>query len=711
VSVVSQIDAVTFAVIRHKLHQVIDEAMLALENVSGAPNTAEAHDMMVSLYRADGGLMIGGVGFLHHLSSAAEAVKVIVESFSEDPGIDEGDIYMLNDSYVAALHPPDVYIVSPIYFGGALHGFVANFVHVVDIGAIDPGGFSPNSRNRFHEGFQTKGLKIVERGKARRDVFETFLNQVREPDLVALDIRSQIAANNVAIERMQRLYEEYGPEVVDAVSGELIRQSEDLMRRRLRELPDGTWRARQYLDYPDKLHRVQLEIRKQDDTLIFDFTGTSEQSVLGINASYWASWGGVLAPLYPLLAWDITWNEGMFRPISLIAPEGSLVNCKRPGPVSVATVAMIKICNNMSNLLLGKMLDSSPKYHGRASAVWDGMHTAVILSGRQFDGEGFIVSITDKFAGAGGAIGSGDGVDIGGELANGVSRWANAETHELHNPVLYLYRNALVDSGGAGEYRGGVTHEFALVPHKAVGGEFECGLTMKGLGIPMSIGLSGGYPGSNASGLIVHDANVDELPDSRAAMRGEHEVVQWGQFIVGERDILYQHYMGGGGYGDPIARDPAQVAADVRLGVVSPGCAGDVYGVALAPGGEADTSATRALRAELRRERIGKPVAESLAERGNVAPTGRRINAQLQVASDGYQCTWCGGVFGDSAEPWKLAAARREVPPTAGGPDRESLDGLELRQYFCPACATLLETEVGFEDDPPIVDEIERWPA
>src|SRR5262249_17654355 len=198
---------------------------------------------------------VGGVGFLHHLSSAAQAVKNIIAAYSEDPGIDEGDIYMLNDSYTAALHPPDVYIISPVYFEGILRGFVANFVHVVDIGAINPGGFSPDSRNRFHEGFQTRGLKLVERGKARRDVLDTFLNQVREPDLVALDIRSQIAANNVAIERMQRLYGEYGHEAVDAVSEALIEQSELLMRERLRELPDGTWRARQYLDYPDKLHR------------------------------------------------------------------------------------------------------------------------------------------------------------------------------------------------------------------------------------------------------------------------------------------------------------------------------------------------------------------------------------------------------------------------------------------------------------------------
>jgi len=152
---------VTFEIIRHRLNQVIEEAIAALENVSGSPVTNEGHDMMVSLYGSDGGLFVGGVGFLHHLTSAAQAVKHIIANFSDDPGIGEDDAYMLNDPYTAALHAPDVYIISPIHFEGTLVGFVANFVHVTDIGAIDPGGFSPNARDTFQEGFVTQGLKIV----------------------------------------------------------------------------------------------------------------------------------------------------------------------------------------------------------------------------------------------------------------------------------------------------------------------------------------------------------------------------------------------------------------------------------------------------------------------------------------------------------------------------------------------------------------------
>src|SRR5205814_9475126 len=158
----------------------------------------------------------------------AQAVKQILNNFAEDPGINEDDVYMMNDSYSGALHAPDVYIISPVHYEGALTGFVANFVHVTDIGAIDPGGFSPNARDTFQEGFVTQGLKIVERGRPRRDVIETFLRNVRDPGMTALDLKSQLAANHVAKERMQKLYSDYGVELVDQVSEELIAQSERL---------------------------------------------------------------------------------------------------------------------------------------------------------------------------------------------------------------------------------------------------------------------------------------------------------------------------------------------------------------------------------------------------------------------------------------------------------------------------------------------------
>ena len=488
------VDPVTFEIVRHKLLNVMDEAIIALENVSGSPITNEGHDLMVSLYKADGGLMVGGVGFLHHLTSAAQAVKHIIATFGEDPGIDEGDVFFFNDSYTAALHPPDVYLISPIHHEGELTGFVANFVHVTDIGAVDPGGFSPNARDNYQEGFQTKGLKIVERGKVRRDILDTFLNMVRDPGMSALDLKSQLAANHVAKDRMAKIYADYGVDTVASVSDALIVQSEQLVRGRLAELPDGEWQAREYMDMPGGSCSVVVSARKQGDELTYDFTGSSPQVELGINCCYWATWGGMFAPIFPLLAWDVTWNEGVARPISLIAPEGTVVNCIRPAPISIATVGTIQIVNNLSTILLSKMLATSERYRDRATAVWHGSHAHLETHGFDADGEFYVAPLTDTFGGAAGARATADGVDVGGEIPNVVSRWANVESQELNTPLVYLYRRAVPDSGGPGKFRGGVCHEYAFAPNGT--GDHPMGLTLfgKGTRAPMSLGISGGYP-------------------------------------------------------------------------------------------------------------------------------------------------------------------------------------------------------------------------
>ena len=153
------IDPITFSIIRHRLYRVVDEAVITLKNVSGSAITNEGHDLMVSLYRADGSLLMGGVGFLHHLTSAAEACKSIIRRF--EGRINEGDIFLLNDPYTAALHTSDVYLVSPIHFEGVLVAWSACFVHVYDIGAVNPGGFCPDAENIYSEGFSSPGVRLV----------------------------------------------------------------------------------------------------------------------------------------------------------------------------------------------------------------------------------------------------------------------------------------------------------------------------------------------------------------------------------------------------------------------------------------------------------------------------------------------------------------------------------------------------------------------
>jgi len=598
-------DPITFSIIRHRLFRVVEEAVITLKHVSGSAITNEGHDLMVSLYQADGSLLMGGVGFLHHLTSAAEACKAIIRRFGGQ--IAEGDMFLLNDPYTAALHTSDIYLVSPIHHGGKLVAWSACFVHVSDIGAMNPGGFAPDAQDIFTEGFSSPGIKIIDRGELRQDLWDTILNMVRSPEMVALDLRSMIACNNVARERMLALIDKYGAKTVDEACAALINQSEVKLRERLRELPNGRWQSRQYLEVKGEIYKVLLTMTKADDTLTFDFTGSSPQSNYSVNCSKWASLGGLFAPLFPLLCYDIVWNEGAIRPIKMIAPEGTIVNCTRPAPVSVATVGAIQSVNNAACSTIGKMLAASEKYADEATAVWHANHFAIFMFGNNQRGRLAIGILTETFAGAGGARTFGDGVDMGGEIPNPISRMANVETIEAQFPIRYLFRRKLTDSGGPGKFRGGAGGEMAIVAHDAPDGGIHYVLSGKGPRFPQSDGLCGGYPGSVNDYVWVHAPqdghNTDRFAQTLDAIPGEDEPISWGVFPLMGDDALYVRWNGGGGIGDPLDRPPEKVMTDVTTGHISKAAAREVYGV-VEIAGTVDASATDARRKELRQAQL-----------------------------------------------------------------------------------------------------------
>jgi N-methylhydantoinase B len=604
-------DPVTFSIIRHRLFRVVEEAVITLKHVSGSAITNEGHDLMVSLYQADGSLLMGGVGFLHHLTSAAEACKAIIRKF--EGRIGEGDLFLLNDPYTAALHTSDIYLVSPIHHGGKLVAWSACFVHVSDIGAMNPGGFAPDAQDIFTEGFSSPGIKLVERGELRQDVWDTILNMVRSPEMVALDLRSMIACNNVARERMLALIEKYGPQTVDAACKMLIDQSEARLRERLRELPDGRWQSRQYLEVKGETYKVLLTMTKNGESLTFDFTGSSPQSKYSVNCSKWASLGGLFAPLFPLLCYDIVWNEGVIKPITMIAPEGTIVNCTRPAPVSVATVGAIQSVNNAACSAIGKMLAASDKYADEATAVWHANHFAIFMFGNNQRGRLAIGILTETFAGAGGARAFADGVDVGGEIPNPISRMANVETIEAQFPIRYLFRRRLKDSGGAGEYRGGAGGEMAIVAHDAPDGGIHYVVSGKGTKFPQSEGLGGGYPGGVNDYVWVHAPqemhNVDRFAPSLDTIPGESEPISWGVFPLMGNDALYVRWNGGGGIGDPLDRPAEKVLADIDAGLISEKAATDIYGI-VCKDRALDQSATQAMRAALRHARLSTGAAQ-----------------------------------------------------------------------------------------------------
>jgi N-methylhydantoinase B len=279
----------------------------------------------------------------------------------------------------------------------------------------------------------------------------------------------------------------------------------------------------------------------------------------------------------------------------------------------VATVGAIQSVNNAACTTIGKMLAASEKYRDEATAVWHANHFAVFLFGRNQRGGQAIGILTETFAGAGGARATADGIHLGGEIPNPISRMANVETVEATFPLRYLFRRLAPDSGGPGRYRGGLGGELAIVPHDAPDGGLHYVVSGKGARFPMSEGLGGGYPGAPNQYLWAHNGNgepgrnVDTLTATTPeAVPGEREPVTWGVFPLMGEDALYVRWNGGGGYGDPLERPPEAVLADCRAGVVSRAAAVHIYGVVLDEGAQGvDAQATAARRQAMRDARLG----------------------------------------------------------------------------------------------------------
>jgi N-methylhydantoinase B len=707
------LDPVTFQIIKHRLVRVTDEAVEALKRVSGAPNTNEGHDLMVALYTKDGSLLTGGVGFLHHYLGASEATKHIIDRF--EGNIEEGDMFILNDPYTAALHPPDVYIICPIFYEGELQAFSASFVHVADIGAVDPGGFSPNATTIFHEGFQTPGMKLIEGGEMRQDVLDTILNMSRDPGMVELDLRSEIAANNVAKDRLQELMSKYSPETVEQVGEQLIEQSERKLRKRLQELPDGRWEERQYLDSAseDRAFTVKLALEKTGDSIRFDFSGTDEESEVGFNCTEIGTIGGVIAPLLPLLCHDMTWNDGIFRAIEVDAPEGTIVNAERPAPISIATIGTLQMCNSLSTLVVSKLLGADEAYSDRATGVWHGAHCHIALE-IEYDDETQVEALTDTFAGSGGARAFDDGVDLGGEVVNIVARWGNAERHEAVLPLMYLYRRFVADSGGPGEHRGGLGHEYAITPVKTEELQQLDIVTMgRGIDVPHSTGIFGGYPGTNvdyATYREIDRSDDDPFPPTEESMP-EPEHIQWGVDTLGDDDVFHVRMPGSGGYGDPLDRDPEKVAEDVAEGKITPETARNVYCVPVDDNGVIEGSVT-----EKRERRRAKRLEEAEYSGESSTPTevestSYRLGENIRVVStDEGQlyavCDQCSECVGRADKDWKQSAAVSERSLSSVGQGTSGTAEYCLREFYCPGCGALLDTEVARRDDPSLVSRL-----
>jgi N-methylhydantoinase B len=604
---IRNVDPITFEVLSHRLHQITREMGITLERTGGTVTTTQQHDYNASLYRPNGDIMAAGETYGQHVVCAGFAVKRILEHFSDDE-IFPDDVFVLNDPYLAAIHNSDVYVISPIHYQNELVGWSATFVHVSDVGAMTPGGDSPDATEVFQEGIRIPGVKLVERGQLRRDVFEFITHMTRQPDAVGLDLKCELAANNVAKARVKAMYEQYGPEMMNAVSAEMIRYTETVLRNRISEIPDGSWTEGLNIE-ADRICRLRLTLRKEHDQLVFDFTGTDKQVSKGINLPYHGTFGFCFGAILSCLAYDLPKNQGVLRPMTVIAPEGTIVNVRYPGPISMSTTSSGFGVGFLASSVLMQMLATSEKWRNEIVAPnashRNCRHSGVNQYGRY---SAFINMAHGALDGNGAGIAK-DGVDSGGSYMS----CPNVEWMELHYPLLYLFRRHATDSAGAGKFRGGVGAESAHKLHDAPEGK------LKGVAYGVASmrnsghGIFGGYSGAPSVMVLMENTQVDEImamdrsPVNVAELGGRSRLLPYCNFELARGDVLYMRVASGGGYGDALERDPRLVQNDVANGVVSPDAARDIYGVALdGTTGMLDFAATEELRKAIRQRELGE---------------------------------------------------------------------------------------------------------
>ena len=685
------LNPVTFEVIRNRLVAIAEEMRIALQSVSGSPTVTEASDFFTGLFRPDGSVV--SMGF--QVSFQAPVSGTVIRHINGSPihTVRDGDMFIGNDPFIGALHQNDVQMLGPIFAGDRIVAWAGVQAHQTDVGGMDFASWCPKAKSVFQEGIRIPCVKLIDRGELREDVLEMITTASRLPDALGLDIRAFIATINVARERVGELVQRYGPDLLEQVMLRMMDSSEARVRARLRELPDGVYRGVDFLEHDghtNALYKIAVEITKRGDALTLDFSESSPQAPGFVNATRAGLMGGACGGLLTTLAWDIQWNEGVLRTATVVAPDGLICTAQFPAPVGSATVETIWVVSNATMLALNRMLASSSRYRHRAQTISDGCMATFNLGGINQFGEPFGLHLMDPLAAGSGAWATKDGVDAGGPITSPVPGVADVERNEQVSPLFYLYRRLASDPGGAGKYRGGLSAEVALT----LGGieRAEALIMTHGAEVPNTMGLGGGWPGSTVVQRMARNAMVDGREQPHPAW--ERFGPKPGLMEMTARDIFWVTWQGGGGWGDPLQRDPQQVAGDLRRGIITAHVASVIYGV-ITRDGELSVRETERLRQSLLKQRVGEFTTDPA--RFLTARPFASLSECLFVARDArglHVVSSAGCILASGHSRWREGAVAKvweKLPPEYNIRLHEHL---ALTTWYCPASGVLLSVDV-----------------
>ncbi len=582
----STIDPIDVSLIGARLDSICREMGETMLRTSRSPIFSEARDFTTAVFDARARLVAQTIYIPNIAASTPFAVRAVAERFAGD--LHEGDLFLLNDPFRGNNHPPDLNVIRPVFCDGELAYWVLTKGHQADIGGGGVVGYNPRARDAWEDGLRIPCLRIADRGVLRDDLLDFILLNVRARDLVEGDLHCQIGATRLAERRLHALNERFDRATVEAATDALLDATERRVRASIAAIPDGEYRAERAMDHDgiDYEHSpvVRLCLVVEGDRIRFDYSASDPQVAGYVNSTLPNTTAVSQLALFAThaIAKDIRFDEGAIRPIEIIAPPGSLLNAHEPAATSACTLCTGETIIETVWLALAQVV---PEKVPALWARWCAPATAGInpRSGRYF------ADIHFMSKGGGGAMAGYDGWDhIGTPVTLGGLRAPDPELHELATPYHLLEYQYCPDSAGAGQWRGGlgVNYRWRVEAEGIACANFGSGVRS----YTAPAGLAGGRGSGPHRMGITH-------PDGRS------DVVDGNRFYdlhTGDRFEISAS--GGGGYGDPLRRDPARVLEDVRDGVVTPAAARSRYGVVVCTEGlqalwTLDEAATAALRA------------------------------------------------------------------------------------------------------------------
>lgn len=571
----SALDPVTLAVLKGRLEQIVDEMDATLYRTAFNPIIAEARDACHGIYHPETGdtLVQGSGGLPIFVGAMAFAVRSVIAKVKKEGGLDPGDTFVFNEPYDAGTHLNDFRLVRPVFRDGRLYCWIASVGHWVDIGGNVPGGYNPRATESFQEGVRIPPVKLIERGEMRKDIVDIILANSRLAMSNYGDLNAQLNALDLGERRLVALLDEYGDGTVETAFEAFSDRAEALMRAAVAALPDGTYAFEDVLDNDgiiDEMLTVALDLTIAGDRMTLDFSRSSPACRGPINISRATTIAACYVALKHIFT-EVPANAGCLRPIEFVVRDGSILGAGPPKPVAGYTETILRLIG----VVFGAIAQADPKL---ALGGPFGTINALSVAGHRDDGSRWVM-----FSFFGGGLG-GSPVSDGLNHANNPISTATippVEILEAAYPVIFRQWALRPGSAGPGTHRGGVgaVYEVEVMTDAEVSLLGE-----RGKAAPF--GVAGGG-----------EAAPTRFSWASAAGEGTPPMVSKITGVsVAKGGRVRLETPGGGGWGDPAAREAAAVARDVRLGFVTPQEARETYRVALREDGTVDEAETMALR-------------------------------------------------------------------------------------------------------------------